>query len=107
MWPALVAAGIGIMQGMKQDRANRAAMRQQAEMNRYAPLFGRAPGQLQQLSTSNALQGGLAGGMGGMQAQMNYDMMKQMMNSNNSGQPTFTTGNDLAMNTNVATNPYA
>lgn len=101
MWPAVIAAGVGLLQGMQQDRANKQAMKLQAEQNRYAPLFGQAPGGFQPMSQGNALSGALAGGMGGWQTAMNYEMMKNAMGSGGGS-----TGNDLAMNY-MKENPYA
>ena len=82
MWPAVIAAGMGVLQGMKKDKQNREAMKMQALENRYAPLFNQAPSSFRQLDTGQAGAGGLAGAVGGYQTSMNQRMMEEAMARN-------------------------
>ena len=95
-----VTAGIGVLQGMQKDKQGREAAKLQAMQNRYAPIFGQAPGAVSLGAPGgSAVAGGLAGGLGGLQTMMNYNMMKDAMQRVNRG-----SGNQLAMN--MDTNPY-
>lgn len=97
-----VMAGMGVLQGKQQDKQAREQMKLNAIQQRFAPLFGQAPGAPQAAPMNTALQKGLAGGLGGFQTMMNYQMMQNAMNQ--AGSPSAGSGTDpLAMNTR---NPY-
>ena len=97
-WAMLAAAGIGMLQGRQQDKAQRKAMEMQALQNKYAPLFGQAPSSVAPMQ-DNTLKGLVAGGMTGYQQAMNYEMMKNAMQEASDDPKTsgFGTGSDLAM----------
>jgi hypothetical protein len=71
--------GVGMLQGAQQDKQAREQMKMNAMNQRFAPLFGQAPGAAQVAPEGGALRGGLAGALGGLQTSMNYDMMKNAM----------------------------
>lgn len=90
---AAVMGGVGLLQGSQQAKQQAKQMEMQAMQNRYAPLFGQAPGQVGQQSPA-ALQGLISGGLGGYQQGLNYEMMKNALGAAGGS----STGNDIAMN---------
>lgn len=80
---AAVMGGVGLLQGAQQDKQNREQMKLNAMQQRFAPLFGQAPGAPQAQQTPGALGQGLSGALGGFQTAMNYKMMENAMNQVN------------------------
>lgn len=105
-WLPAIMGGIGLLQGAQKDKQAREQMKLNAMQQRFAPLFGQAPGAPQAAGTPGALASGLAGALGGYQTGLNYDMMKNAMNKAGTS-PSAGTGTGLvAMNTRPDQNPY-
>ena len=73
---ALIGAGTGILGGLQKDKAARQQMKLNAMQQRFAPLFGQAPGAAMGAPQNQALSSGLAGALGGFQTGANYQMMQ-------------------------------
>ena len=103
-WVPAIMAGMGALKGLKEEDQQIDQMKMNAMQQRFAPLFGQAPGAHQGFQSGQAAQKGIAGALGGMQTSMNYDMMKNAMNQ--AAAPGGGAGL-VAMNSRPDYNPYA
>ena len=102
---AAIMGGVGLLQGGQQDKQAREQMKLNAMQQRFAPLFGNAPGAAQMGPEGEALRGGLSGALGGYQTGLNFDMMKNAMMKAQGSPQGLTEG--VAMNTRPQnSNPY-
>lgn len=101
---AAIMGGVGLLQGKQQDERARQQMKLNSMQQRFAPLFGQAPGAPETAQDGNAIKGGLAGALGGLQTGLNYEMMKNAMAQ---AGPQLLGQSDVAMNLrNQNVNPY-
>ena len=102
-WLPAIMGGLGVLRGVQDDKRAREQMKLDAMQQRFAPLFGQAPGAPQAAPADTALGKGIAGALGGYQTAMNYEMMKNALANAGQGGGG---ANLLGMNTRADQNPY-